>query len=126
MELRRVHNSLEPVDSMSEMTCPRCGQPVSVQAVRCPSCHVALGHRGVASETIAIDTTGLPPGGTFAPMTGSADTGSDAAAQDALTPTPLPPTGTVAVTGAIGATGATAATAGNTARRERTTLNHRH
>src|SRR5438034_3116953 len=50
------------------MVCPKCGQASSLASGRCPACGTALGQTSVG--VLAIDTTGLPPGGTFGPSTG--------------------------------------------------------
>src|SRR4051812_20131511 len=49
------------------MVCPRCRRAAPAKAGRCAGCGAALAEGGVAAATIAIDTTGLPPGATFGP-----------------------------------------------------------
>ena len=52
------------------MVCPRCGHATPAQSGRCAACGAALAQGPVATGVLTIDTTGLPPGGTFGASTG--------------------------------------------------------
>jgi tetratricopeptide (TPR) repeat protein len=52
------------------MVCPRCGHATPVDTGRCTRCGAAFANTNVATGVIVIDTTGLPPGGTFGASTG--------------------------------------------------------
>ena len=52
------------------MVCPRCGLPTTASSGRCAACGAAFAHGAVAAGVITVDTTGLPPDGTFGASTG--------------------------------------------------------
>ena len=52
------------------MVCPRCGHATQLLSGRCAACGAALAHGAVSAGVITVDTTGLPPGGTFGASTG--------------------------------------------------------
>src|ERR1700704_5834574 len=52
------------------MVCPRCRHPTPATSGRCPTCGAALALGAVAAGVITVDTTGLPPDGTFGASTG--------------------------------------------------------
>jgi eukaryotic-like serine/threonine-protein kinase len=52
------------------MVCPRCGHSTPELSGRCTTCGAALAHGTIAAGVIIVDTTGLPPDGTFGASTG--------------------------------------------------------
>ncbi len=52
------------------MVCPRCGQSLIADAGHCSVCGAAVTRAGVATDIMAADTTGLPPGATRGGVTG--------------------------------------------------------
>jgi eukaryotic-like serine/threonine-protein kinase len=52
------------------MVCPRCGHATPLPSGRCPACGSAFARGTVATGVVAVDTTGLPPDGTFGASTG--------------------------------------------------------
>ena len=61
------------------MVCPRCGKPLQVASGRCAACGAEVAESSVATGVVAIDPTGLSPGGTFGATPGSSPFGTTAA-----------------------------------------------
>jgi eukaryotic-like serine/threonine-protein kinase len=57
--------------------CPQCGATTAADVSRCTTCGATFAHTSIATGVLPIDTTGLPPGGTFGPFTDPALTGSE-------------------------------------------------
>ena len=67
------------------MVCPRCRREGPAKAGRCAACGAALTEATGVGATIAIDTTGLPPGATFGPTADPLPDGPAAPRLDAPT-----------------------------------------
>src|SRR5262245_51925888 len=52
------------------MLCSSCGHVSPVASSHCPSCGASTG-QGVVAAVVPVDTTGLPPGGSFEPVSPS-------------------------------------------------------
>src|SRR6185295_20362013 len=79
------------------MVCPRCGHATPLHSGRCTACGAALAQGSVATGLITVDTTGLPPDGTFGASTGLGPFNPTTGGSD------VPETGGTAPTSEVGA-----------------------